>query len=273
MRFQGFCGLKAGQSFDQSQAVDLYRYFVDKASAGDTAQGKDSPEAWKKIGEELILTLRLKYRSLSTEKTFLGWVRDFYRFLKGRHPAELDSSHVKDYLSHLAVELKVSAATQSQAFNAILFLYRNVLNEEILDLNEAIRAKRVRGLPVVLTKQEVLRLLHRMEGTVRLIAELTHGCVLRVSEWVRLRVKDIDFEGSYLTVRAGKGDKDRVPVLPESLKNRLREHLDSVREIYERDRSGVTDGVFLPEALSRKNPTRARSGSGTGFSLPEGPLH
>ncbi|RJR20318.1 MAG: integron integrase [Desulfobacteraceae bacterium] len=279
-RFQGFCGIKAGSEFTQSQvadflkemakthedwqvnqakeAVDLYRYFLNRASPEDSPESKESAEAWKSLGEEMVRILRLKHRSLSTEKTYLAWVRDFYRFHKGRHPAQIESAHLKDYLSNLAVERKVSAATQHQAFNAILFFYRNVLNKEILDLNDAVRAKRVRRLPVVLTKQEVLRLLDRMEGSVRLMAELAYGCGLRVSECIRLRVKDLDFEQSCLTVRAGKGDKDRVTVLPESLKQRLREHLDSVRVLHEKDRSSGVDGVFMPDALSRKYPSAGR---------------
>jgi integron integrase len=279
-RFQGFCGLKAGQGFDRSQvemflkemakthedwqlnqakeAVDLYGYFLSKDSGEDELSKKPATQEWKRLGEELVRILRLRHRSLGTEKTYLGWVRDFYRFHKGRHPAELESSHVKDYLSHLAVERRVSAATQNQAFNALLFFYRNVLNKEIIGLDGTIRARRVRRLPVVLTKQEVLRLLDQMEGTARLMAELAYGCGLRVSECIRLRVKDLDFEQNCLTVRAGKGDKDRMTVLPESLKQRLREHLESVRELHEKDVSNGFDGVFLPDALCRKYPNANR---------------
>ena len=279
-RFQNFCGIKAGQIFTKEQveyflkemgkshedwqvkqakeAIDLYRYFLGKASAGDAPSTQEEVEEWERLEEELVRILRLKHRSLSTEKTYLGWVRDFYRFLKGTHPSELESSHVRDYLSHLAVERKVSAATQHQAFNAILFFYRNVVNKEIHDLSEAVRVKRRRRLPVVLTKQEVLRLLDQMEGTVRLMAELAYGCGLTVSECIRLRIKDIDFEQGYLTVRAGKGDKDRMTVLPESIKEKLREHLEHVRDLYEKDVSSGVDGVVLPDALSRKYPNAGK---------------
>jgi integron integrase len=278
-RFQGFCGIKAGQSFTGEQveyflkemgkshedwqvkqakeAIDLYRYFLGKASAGDAPSTQETVEEWERLEEELVRILRLKHLS-KYRKDLSGLVRDFYRFLKGTHPSELESSHVRDYLSHLAVERKVSAATQHQAFNAILFFYRNVVDKEIHDLSEAVRAKRVRRLPVVLTKQEVLRLLDRMEGTVRLMAELAYGCGLRVSECIRLRVKDIDFEQGYLTVRAGKGDKDRMTVLPESIKERLREHLEHVRDLYEKDVSSGVDGVVLPDALSRKYPNAGK---------------
>jgi len=236
------------------EALDLYRFYLRRLPAGENTGERATEEEWKKIGEEMIRILRLKHRALSTEKTYLNWVRDFYRFVKGVSPHNLDGTHVVNYLSHLAVERKVSSGTQSQAFNALLFFYRYVLDKDMGDIREAIRSKRVRRLPVVLTRQEVLRLLEQLDGPVRLMAELTYGCGLRVSECIRLRVKDIDFEQGSVTVRAGKGDKDRVTVLPESLKDRLRLHLASVRELYEKDMDAGSDGVYLPDALSRKYP-------------------
>jgi integron integrase len=240
------------------EAVDVYRFYLRRLSSGDGPGGKLAAEAWKRVGDELVRMLRLKHRALSTEKTYVAWVRDFYRFVKGTLPEDLGSAHVVDYLSHLAVDRKVSAGTQRQAFNALLFLYRHVLDKEIDNLHETVRSKRTRRLPVVLTRQEVLRLLDQLDGSVRLMAELAYGCGLRVSECIRLRIKDLDFEQGLVTVRAGKGDKDRVTVLPESLKERLREHLAGVREIYEKDFASGIDGVFLPDALSRKYPNAGK---------------
>ncbi len=239
-------------------ALNLYRFYLRRIASGEASRDNGASEAWKSMGEELLRMLRLKHRSLSTEKTYLNWVRDFYRFVGGILPQELGNAHVVDYLSHLAVERKVSAATQHQAFNALLFFYRHVLDKDIESLRETVRAKRTRRLPVVLSRQEVIRLLDQMEGTGRLMAELAYGCGLRVSECIRLRVKDIDFEQNVVTVRSGKGDKDRLTVLPESLKDSLREHLMAVRDLYEKDRSAGVDGVFLPDALSRKYPNAGK---------------
>ena len=240
------------------EAVDLYRFYLRRVSGGDGVVSKVAVEAWKKVGDEMVRMLRLKHRALSTEKTYLTWVRDFYRFVKGTLPKDLGSDHVVNYLSHLAVNRKVSAGTQRQAFNALLFLYRHVLDKEIDNLHETVRSKRTRRLPVVLTRQEVMRLLDQLDGAARLMAELAYGCGLRVSECIRLRIKDLDFEQALVTVRAGKGDKDRVTVLPESLKERLREHLAGVRELYEKDLATGIDGVFLPDALSRKYPNAGK---------------
>ena len=240
------------------EAVDLYHFYLRRVSGGDGVVSKVAVEAWKKVGDEMVRMLRLKHRALSTEKTYLTWVRDFYRFVKGTLPKDLGSDHVVNYLSHLAVNRKVSAGTQRQAFNALLFLYRHVLDKEIDNLHETVRSKRTRRLPVVLTRQEVMRLLDQLDGAARLMAELAYGCGLRVSECIRLRIKDLDFEQALVTVKAGKGDKDRVTVLPESLKERLREHLAGVRELYEKDLATGIDGVFLPDALSRKYPNAGK---------------
>ena len=236
------------------EAVDLYRFIHRKSTVpgGDTLMDADS--RWKQVADETVRMLRLKHRSMSTEKTYLGWLRDFYRFCRPMDPQALDESHVRDYLTHLAVDRKVAAATQNQAFNAILFVFRHVLDKEIQNLHGAIRALQKRRLPVVLTRQEVFQLFDHLNGTSLLMAQIIYGCGLRLSECVKLRVKDIDFEQSCLTVRSGKGDKDRLTVLPESLKNDLREHLHGVRELYEKDRKDQIAGVWLPDALERKYP-------------------
>jgi len=234
------------------EAIDLYRFFLRKRSKKSVHTEMESDVQWKEVAEEMVNILRLKHRSISTERTYMGWLRSFYKFLNNTSPYELESSHVKDFLTYLAVERHVSQSTQSQAFNALLFLYRHILDKDIQNLHEVIRAKRKRRLPVVMTKQEVFQLFDQINGTNLLMAQICYGCGLRLTECIKLRVKDIDFEQSCLTVRSGKGDKDRQTVLPESLKNDFRIHLERVRGLYEKDRADDIDGVYLPNALERK---------------------
>jgi integron integrase len=241
-----------------NEAIQLYIYYNRRKHQSKAGADIDSDTQWKAVAQDMVRMLRLKHRSLSTEKTYMGWLRSFYRFLNGRSPHELDSSQVKDFLSYLAVERNVSSSTQKQAFNAILFLFRHVLNNDIDDISGAVRASQKRRLPVVLTKQEVFRLFDHLNGTGLLMSRLLYGCGLRLLECLRLRVKDIDFERGCLTIRSGKGDKDRETVLPESLKNDLRRHLDKVRDLFERDRKDDVAGVQLPGALERKYPNAGK---------------
>jgi integron integrase len=174
--------------------------------------------------------------------------------LDGKDPARIDSADVKRFLSHLAVERKVAASTQNQAFNGLLFLFRHVLDREFA-IADTVRAKAKRRLPVVLKRQEVQRIFEHLDGFHLLMARLIYGCGLRVQECISLRVKDIDFKQSGLTVRSGKGDKDRLTVLPESVKNDLLAHLIEIQKIYEGDTARAEiDGVWLPNALERKYP-------------------
>jgi integron integrase len=240
------------------EAIQLYEYY--KRRRQEFKAGKDfgSDKEWRFVADEMVRMLRLKHRSLSTEKTYMSWLRGFYGFVKGKSPHALDATHVKDFLSYLALERKVASATQNQAFNAILFLFRHVLNRGIDDIRGAVRAPTKRRLPVVLTKQEILRLFSHLNGTTLLMAQLIYGCGLRLQECLRLRIKDIDFEQCSVTVRSGKGDKDRITVLPESLKDDMRDHIEEVRDLFERDRKDNTDGVQLPGALERKYPNAGK---------------
>lgn len=240
------------------EAIRLHRYYLNRKPQAIGKQGLEIDGQWKYVAEEMVKILRLKHRSLSTEKTYMGWLRSFYRFLEGTAPQTLDSNHVKDFLSYLAVERKVSAATQNQAFNAILFLFRYVLNKDITGLSEAVRAGRRRKIPAVLAKQEVFQLFEHLDHICLLMAELCYGCGLRLRECIGLRIKDIDFERDCLSIRAGKGDKDRMTVLPESIRDPLRAHLEEVRTLYEKDRKDDIAGVYLPEALDRKYPNAGK---------------
>jgi len=202
--------------------------------------------------------LRLLHRSYRTEQAYIGWVRQLYRFTKRRSPYSLESKDVKDFMTYLAVERNVAISTQNQAFNSILFLFRYVLDKKIDDISEAVRAKGNRRLPVVLSKQEIGRLFEHMSGLYLLMAKIIYGCGLRLRECLQLRIKDIDFERNAVTIRSGKGDKDRETVLPESIKEKLREHLKKARKIFEKDRKNNVPGVQLPHAFERKSPNAGK---------------
>ncbi|HWR58284.1 MAG TPA: integron integrase [Thermodesulfovibrionales bacterium] len=218
------------------------------------AQAKD----WLIVEERTRAALRLRHRSLSTEKTYLLWIRQFRGFVKDRQPFSLDGKDIQAFLSYLAVERRVSAATQNQALNAIVFLYRHVLEKEIEGEIESVRARQTRRLPVVLTPKEVNAIFSSMSGVNKLMAQLIYGCGLRIHECLRMRIKDIDFERGLVTVRAGKGDKDRSTMLPETLTGELYEHMNGIRLIHEEDRKNNANGVELPAALERKYPNAGR---------------
>ena len=199
--------------------------------------------------------IRVRHFSYQTETVYLGWVRRFIRFHGGRHPREIGGPEVTQFLSYLAVERKVSASTQNQALSAILFLYKEVLEVELPWLDGVVRAKRPVRVPVVLSRVEVRRILAHLEGATWLAASLLYGAGLRVSECVRLRVKDLDFDYRQITVRNGKGAKDRHTMLPESLAAPLRRQLERVRSVFESDRARSLPGAAMPPALERKYPS------------------
>jgi integron integrase len=202
--------------------------------------------------------LRTRHYSRRTEKAYVGWIRRFVIFHGKRHPREMGEAEVTRFLSHLAVERKVSASTQNQALAALLFLYRVVLGIELKWLGEMVRAKRPQRLPVVLTRREVRELLERLRGTTWLMASLLYGSGLRLLECARLRVKDVDFERGEILVRDGKGRKDRVTMLPASVKGPLRVHLAEVRRLHEADLRGGLGSVELPDAIAHKYPNASR---------------
>lgn len=207
--------------------------------------------------DQLRDKLRVKRYSIRTEAQYTQWVRRFILFHDKRHPRELGAKEVEAFLTHLAVEGKVAAATQNQALSALLFLYREVLEMDLPWLDGVVRAKRPARLPVVLTRNEVNAVLMRMEGTHGLMARLLYGTGMRLMECVRLRVKDVDFERAEILVRDGKGAKDRVTVLPRSLIPALQEHLQRRRLLYEDDLAKGMAEVYLPDALERKYPNAA----------------
>jgi integron integrase len=201
--------------------------------------------------------MRTRHFALRTERAYLQWLRRYLRFHNRKHPRELGAVGVEQFLTHLAVVRKVSAATQNQALQALLFLHRHVLEVELPWLNNVTRASAARRLPVVLSRAEVQAVLSQLEGTPWLIASLLYGSGLRLSEGLALRVKDVVLERGELIVRYGKGGKDRVTMLPGTLVTALRTHLARLRSWYDQERLLKRPGVWLPNGLQRKYPSAA----------------
>jgi integron integrase len=201
--------------------------------------------------------LRVKYYSLRTEQAYVAWTRRFIVASGGRHPRHLDGAAVESFLSRLASESDVSAATQNQALSALLFVYREVLKIDLPWMAGIVRAKRPRRVPVVLSREEVQRLLAMMHGPAALVASLLYGSGLRIMECLRLRVKDVDFARGEIIVRDGKGGKDRRSVLPRLLVQPLQHELERRRVVHEMDTAAGFGSVWLPHALARKYPNAA----------------
>ena len=216
-------------------------------------------EKSRKLLDQVRDSLRVKHYAIRTEEAYVDWIRRFILFHDKRHPREMGTPEIRAFLVHLAVDKHVAASTQTQAFSALLFLYREVLQQELdpLDL-EAIRARKPRRLPTVLTKTEVQAVLRQMSGTQRLVAQLLYGSGLRLLEGLRLRVKDLDFARGEIVVREGKGNQDRVTMLPTSLAEPLRIHLLQVQQLHARDLERGYGCVYLPDALERKYPNACR---------------
>jgi integron integrase len=215
--------------------------------------------------------IRVKHYSIRTETQYVQWVKRFILFNGKRHPRELGSTEIEKFLTHLAVDGNVSASTQNQALSAILFLYRNVLGINLPWLEDIVRAKRPQRLPVVLSRNEVRSVLDRMTGVYGLMATLLYGTGMRLMECVRLRVKDVDFERKEITIRDGKGGKDRVTMLPNSTTTELLAHLQKRRALYEDDLRQGNSAVYLPHALERKY-TNAANEWAWQYMFPSGSL-
>ncbi len=215
-----------------------------------------------KLMDRLREALGSRHYSRCTEQANCHWVKRFIFFHNVRHPADMPALssaeaaelEINAFLSHLAIKEKVSASTQNQALSALLFLCRHVLDREVGDLGDVIRARKPRHLPVVMTREEVKSVLRCLHGDKRLMASLMYGAGLRLMECLRLRVQDIDFARNEIMVRDGKGAKDRLTMLPESLKSPLEEHLRGVKTIHAQDLGDGWGRVQMPHALDRKYP-------------------
>lgn len=239
-------------------AIGTFLLFKDRALHQKSPRSPEDEDERRRLTHLMMKAIRLKQLSLNTEKAYLSWLRSFFHFQKGRSVGNLRSIHVKRYLTYLAAERRISAATQNQAFNALLFFYRHILNQEIGDLGDVVRAPRRRRLPVVLTKSETTRIFKQMSGVNKLMAQVIYGGGLRLTECLKLRIKDLDFERSRIVVRFGKGGKDRETILPERIKAPLQAHIQSSQEFYKRDRRKEVAGVELPFALERKYPSAGK---------------
>jgi integron integrase len=202
--------------------------------------------------------IRLKHYSLRTERAYIDWIKRFIFFHHKRHPASMGAPEIRAFLSHLAVARKVAASTQTQALSAIIFLYREVLDREVGWLGEIERAKKPERLPVVFSRGEVRAILAHLDGQHWLMASLLYGAGLRLMECLRLRVKDVDFAYRHILVRDGKGQKDRVTMLPQALVEPLKRQLEKVKVLHEEDLAEGFGEVYLPFALERKFANASR---------------
>ena len=260
--------LQDWQFTQADNAVKLYihHYLSNNTSVltpnSETAAEKGFPDA-KTVQEKIREILRIKHYAYSTERTYIDWFVRFHAYLTGVKNKDwetlgADEADVRDFLSHLAIKQRVSSSTQNQAFNALLFLFREVLKIDLHDLSKTVRAKRGPKLPAVLTQDEVLSMFEHLTGRELLLVHILYGTGMRLMEVARLRVQDIDFGLNAIIVRAGKGDKDRMTVLPDAVKIKLTEHLDAVKKIHEQDLVKGFGEVYLPEALDIKYPNAPR---------------
>jgi len=212
-----------------------------------------------KLLDQVRNLIRLKHYSIRTEETYVSWIKRYIYFHDKRHPKDMGEKEIKQFLTDLAVNRNVAASTQNQAFNALLFLYREILNQEFFDLGDVVRAKKPRRLPVVFSKEEVRKIINQLEGYKWLMAQMMYGAGLRLTECLRLRIKDIDFQYNQISVRDGKGGKDRITVLPNLTVDTLKRHLEKVKETHNMDLKAGFGSVYLPYALERKYKHADRS--------------
>lgn len=203
--------------------------------------------------------IRLRHYSLRTERAYIYWIRRFILHQGKRHPAEMGAAEVQAFLSYLAARENVAASTQNQALSALLFMYRQVLDQDLPWMTDIVRPNRPRRLPVVLSRNEVKRLLAALDEPHRLMASLMYGAGLRRNECLNLRVKDVDFGQQCLVIRSGKGDKDRTTMLPADLARDIQLQLEIARRYHDQDRAAGLPGVYLPHALARKYPGASAS--------------
>lgn len=212
----------------------------------------------KPLLDQLRDALRARHYAKRTEDAYVDWVKRFILFHHKRHPQDMGAPDITAFLTHLALEEKVAASTQTQALSAILFLYRSVLQMDFDEPLLIVRARQPERLPIVLTRPEVQAVIRQLSGTYQLMAKLLYGSGLRLMECVRLRVKDLDFDQHQIMVRDGKGSKDRITMLPNQLVEPLQIHLAAVRQLHLADLDKGWGAVYLPDALAHKYPNAAK---------------
>jgi len=211
-----------------------------------------------KLLDDMRREIRVRHYSIRTEQTYCDWVKRYCHYHNLRHPMDMGAPEISAFISHLATHGNVAASTQNQALCALVFLYKHVLKKELKDFDNLVRAKRPRKLPVVLSLDETARLLSNMTGVQRIMAELMYATGARIIELVRLRVKDIDFERNQITIREGKGEKDRAVPLPSELIDDLKLQLEATKRLHEEDLQEGYGTVHLPYALAKKYPNAAK---------------
>ena len=257
------------EEWQVKQAYFALRLYIDRFLKGDLSpltikivSNEDNSPLIKDVIDRLHTELRLKHYSYRTELSYIYWVKRFYRYLRDAKIKidinQIGSKEIKEFLTHLAIKQKVAASTQNQAFNALLFLCRNILKIEIEGLQNTVRAKRGPKLPVVLTPEETQRLFNVLKGESVLLFQLIYGSGLRLMELVRLRVQDIDIDNNLLFIRGSKEDKDRTTMFAECIKEQLKRHLERRKIIHQKDLAAGYGQVYLPESLMRKYPNAAK---------------
>ena len=211
-----------------------------------------------KLLEKVRTKLRVNHYSKKTEEAYIGWIKRFILFHKKRHPNEMGKDEIQKFINHLAVEQNVSSSTQNQALQAILYLYKNILNKNVGWLDDIKHATRIKHLPVVFSRNETTKIFEHLNGTPKLIVSLLYGSGLRLSEALSLRIKDIDFEYKQIIIRDGKGEKDRHTVLPSSIIPELKKHLNEVYKQHKKDLSKGKGETILPYALDKKYPNAVK---------------
>jgi len=213
---------------------------------------------------DLCAAVQARHYSRRTEQAYSHWVARFLHFHQGRDPAKMAEPDINQFLTHLALQEKVSASTQNQALAAVLFLYRHVIGRDLGDLGEVIRARKPERLPVVMTCEEVKAVLANLAGEKWLIVAIMYGAGLRLMECLRLRIQDIDFSRNEILIRDGKGAKDRITMLPESVKTPLQGHLTKVKAVQQQDVADGWGAYSYHTHLTASTPTRRRTGAGNG---------
>jgi integron integrase len=226
-----------------------------------------------KLLDQVRNQMQLKHLSRRSQDAYVHWIKRYILFNEKRHPAQMGEKEIQDFLTFLAVEEDVASSTQNLAFNAILFLYKEILHKELGTIAEVVRAQRPKRIPEVFTRTEAKQVITRLTGVYWLVGNLLYGSGLRLLECLRLRVKDIDFAQNRIMVRGGKGDKDRATILPASVKKRLQLHFKKIYAIHQEDLAEGFGQTVLPHALAAKYPNAEKNGTGnTSFPLPADPL-
>ena len=234
------------------KAINFYIYFRNTFKNTNSLARSECLSKWDNIILKIRGTCRMQHKSYSTEKSYIHWIKRFVKYLGNKNPSDSEENDVKNFLTYLAVEKGISESTQKQAFIALLFLYRHILFKEITNLDNVVHSTQYKKLPLVLSVGEIVQVFAQMNGIYKTMVEIIYGGGLRLSECLSLRIRDIDFPRECITVRSGKGNKDRQTLLPNSIKTDLQEHIADIRKYYDSDRQNKIPGVQLPFALENK---------------------